>query len=76
MEKEKEKEEESPFSSFTETTIEYFMNKKNYNKFKNLKTPKILIEQKREKKFYKKRINNLTRQFMKFEENQYPDFLL
>ena len=46
-EKEKEKEEESPFSSITETTIEYFMNKKNYNKFKNLKTPKILIEHKR-----------------------------
>ena len=75
-EKEKEKEENPPFSSFTETTIEYFMNKKNYNKFKNLKMPKILNEQKREKKFYKKRINNLTRQFMKFEENQYPDFLI
>jgi hypothetical protein len=75
MEKEKE-EEDSLFSNFTETTIEYFMNKKNYNKFKNLKTPKVLNEQKREKKFYKKRINNLTRQFMKFEENQYPDFLI
>jgi len=76
MEKEKEEEENSLFSSFTESTIEYFMNKKNYNKFKKLKTPTIVNEQKREKKFYKKRINNLTRHFMKFEENQYPDFLV
>ena len=75
MEKE-EIEEISPFSNFTETTIEYFMNKKNYNKFKNLKIPEVKKQQIREKKFYKKRINNLTRQFMKFEENKYPDFLV
>jgi hypothetical protein len=71
-----EKEELSPFSNFTETTIEYFMNKKNYDKFKNLKIPEIKKQQIREKKFYKKRINNLTRQFMKFEKNEYPDFLV
>ena len=75
MEKE-EKEEISPFSNFTETTIEYFMNKKNYNKFKNLKIPEVKQQQIREKKFYKKRINNLTRQLMKFQENDYPDFLV
>ena len=70
-------EKENPlFSSFTETTIEYFMNKKNYDKFKNLKIPEIKNQQIREKKFYKKRINNLTRQFMKFQENEYPDFLV
>jgi hypothetical protein len=75
MEKE-EKEEISSFSNFTETTIEYFMNKKNYDKFKNLKIPEVKQQQKREKKFYKKRINNLTRQLMKFQENNYPDFLV
>lgn len=75
MEKEEE-EEISPFSNFTETTIEYFMNKKNYDKFKNLKMPEVKKQQIREKKFYKKRINNLTRQFMKFEKNKYPDFLV
>jgi broad specificity polyphosphatase/5'/3'-nucleotidase SurE len=71
-----EKEELSTFSNFTETTIEYFMNKKNYDKFKNLKIPEVKKQQIREKKFYKKRINNLTRQFMKFQENNYPDFLV
>jgi hypothetical protein len=71
-----EEEEISPFSNFTETTIEYFMNKKNYDKFKNLKIPEVKKQQIREKKFYKKRINNLTRQFMKFQENDYPDFLV
>jgi hypothetical protein len=71
-----EKEEISSFSNFTETTIEYFMNKKNYDKFKNLKMPEVKKQQIREKKFYKKRINNLTRQFMKFQENDYPDFLV
>ena len=71
-----EKEEMSNFSNFTETTIEYFMNKKNYDKFKNLKIPEVKKQQIREKKFYKKRINNLTRQFMKFQENNYPEFLV
>lgn len=71
-----ETEELSPFSNFTETTIEYFMNKKNYDKFKNLKIPEVKKQQIREKKFYKKRITNLTRQFMKFQENDYPDFLV
>jgi len=71
-----EKEEISHFSNFTETTIEYFMNKKNYDKFKNLKIPEVKQQQIREKKFYKKRINNLTRQLMKFEKNNYPDFLV
>jgi hypothetical protein len=75
MEKEKE-EEPQLFSTFTETTIEYFMNKKNYDKFKNLKIPEVKNQQIRDKKFYKKRINNLTRQFMKFQENEYPDFLV
>ena len=75
MEKEKEK-EPSLFNNFTETTIEYFMNKKNYDKFKNLKISEVKNQQIREKKFYKKRINNLTRQFMKFQENEYPDFLV
>ena len=71
-----EEEEISSFSNFTETTIEYFMNKKNYDKFKNLKMPEVKKQQIREKKFYKKRINNLTRHFMKFQENDYPDFLV
>lgn len=71
-----EEEEITSFSNFTETTIEYFMNKKNYDKFKNLKMPEVKKQQIREKKFYKKRINNLTRQFMKFQENDYPDFLV
>ena len=71
-----EKEELCNFSNFTETTIEYFMNKKNYDKFKNLKMPEVKNTQIREKKFYKKRINNLTRQLMKFQENNYPDFLV
>ena len=71
-----ENEELPHFSNFTETTIEYFMNKKNYDKFKNLKMPEVKQQQIREKKFYKKRINNLTRQLMKFQENEYPDFLV
>jgi hypothetical protein len=73
---EKEEEEISPFSNFTETTIEYFMNKKNYDKFKNLKMPEVKKQQIREKKFYKKRINNFTRQFRKFDKKEYPDFLV
>jgi len=71
-----EKEELSTFSNFTETTIEYFMNKKNYDKFKNLKIPEVKKQQIREKKFYKKRINNLTRQLIRFQDNDYPDFLV
>jgi hypothetical protein len=71
-----ENEEVSHFSNFTETTIEYFMNKKNYDKFKNLKIPEVKKQEIQEKKFYKKRITNLTRQFMKFQENDYPDFLI
>ena len=71
-----EEEEISSFSNFTETTIEYFMNKKNYDKFKNLKMPEVKKQQIREKKFYKKRINNLTRQLIRFQDNDYPDFLV
>ena len=57
----------------TEITIDYLINKKTYERLINLKKERIEDCYKKDKKFYKKRINNLTRNLMDNKKESYPN---
>jgi len=57
----------------TEITIDYLINKKTYERLINLKKERIDDCYKKDKKFYKKRINNLTRNLMDNKKESYPN---
>jgi hypothetical protein len=57
----------------TEITIDYLINKKTYERLINLKKERIDDCYKKDKIFYKKRINNLTRNLMDNKKESYPN---
>jgi hypothetical protein len=57
----------------TEITIDYLINKKTYERLMNLKKERIDDCYKKDKIFYKKRINNLTRNLMDNKKESYPN---
>lgn len=65
--------EEAYLDLVSEMTLEYLMNKTQYAKYCQRKEPNKLENNKKDKKFYRKRIHDLTKQLM---NNETPDFLL
>jgi hypothetical protein len=57
----------------TEITIDYLINKKTYERLMNIKKDRFDDSYKKDKKFYKKRINNLTRNLMDNKKESYPN---
>jgi len=57
----------------TEITIDYLINKKTYERLMNIKKDRFEECYKKDKKFYKKRINNLTRNLMDNKKESYPN---
>jgi hypothetical protein len=61
------------FNKLTEITIDYLINKRIYERFLNSKKGIIQDYYTKDKKFYKKRINNLTRNLMDNKKEIYPN---
>ena len=57
----------------TEITIDYLVNKKIYERLMNVKKGLFQNYYREDKKFYKKRINNLTRNLMDNKKELYPN---
>jgi hypothetical protein len=63
-------------NKITEITMNYLTNKEIYHKYINCKLDEMDNEYEKEKQFYKKRINNITRNLMKNNEILYPKYIL
>jgi len=61
------------FNKLTEITIDYLINKRIYERFLNSKKGIIQDYYTKDKTFYKKRINNLTRNLMDNKKEIYPN---
>uniref|UniRef100_A0A6C0AZG2 Uncharacterized protein n=1 Tax=viral metagenome TaxID=1070528 RepID=A0A6C0AZG2_9ZZZZ len=61
----------------SEVTLEYLMNKEQYAKYISQNKPSVKSANKKDKKFYKKRIYDLTRQLINNEpkEELFPDII-
>jgi hypothetical protein len=70
-----EKNEPKENKLLTEITIDYLINKKTYERI--MKSKKEIFEDyyKEDKKFYRKRINNLTRNMMDNKKELYPNHI-
>ena len=71
----------SQFSKISEITLEYLMNKRDYKKYQNIKSINAAKNISKDKIFYQKRINDMTRYFMSHkatneEDRYYPDYLV
>jgi len=69
------------FSKISEITLEYLMNKRDYRKYQNKKNINAARNISKDKAFYQKRINDLTRYFMNRsasdeDERYYPDYVV
>jgi len=67
------KEDNIEFNKITEITIDYLINKRIYERFLNSKKGIIQDYYTKDKIFYKKRINNLTRNLMDNKKEIYPN---
>jgi len=67
-------------SKISEITLEYLMNKKDYKKYQTIKNASFIQNIDKDRLFYQKRINDMTRYFMNRssmdEERYYPDYLV